>query len=493
MNQYYHYNEKVPCTILNYRATTRSFLVRTITDGVLGCVVLGYHPIIYRILINALNNHETVLLNFQRENNGKLYFKYILEKPQTQEVEPVAPTEPATEQPQENTPETEQEIETMSLAFKSGQDDLNLILINNLLASLGDEINSPEKYDIAVNLLAVNKRLKLSTTLSRDIYNKCNNKFKAQLWNDDILPYCSNHIVAKAWKNADEDTKKAILTRLGIDLNVNSLQAQQGNAQCTTQEMEQRAVTQAVSEIRKKQKTLNRQRQQLHNDAQQAAQRRARLQNQRNTHSRQTVERMRRASNDAQRRQIQQTAQAEQNRLTQQIHDVETQQQQMQSQIQNVNQQLEQTQRHIHTVQNVTNTLTEGGRGKLKINLKWGTIDDVDLHVYDPDGNHIYYRDKKHTCQGVLGQLDIDANAGSGFTTNPQENIYWEQAAPVGHYKVEVNLYCHRSGASQIPFTVTIYPEKGEPRILTDTLTTQNQTIHLLEFNYDDNGIHYNN
>ena len=87
------------------------------------------------------------------------------------------------------------------------------------------------------------------------------------------------------------------------------------------------------------------------------------------------------------------------------------------------------------------NTVLQGQRGKLRINLEWKTFDDLDLHVYDPDKNQIYYGSKQFSCQNSIGQLDVDANAGSQRTQNPQENIFWDKEAPEGTYSVEVNHY----------------------------------------------------
>ena len=88
---------------------------------------------------------------------------------------------------------------------------------------------------------------------------------------------------------------------------------------------------------------------------------------------------------------------------------------------------VQQAQEEIITIQETAQTETQGGRGTLKINLKWNTTDDLDLHVFDPSGFEIYYGRKEHDCDGVKGQLDVDANASSPYTRTPQENIFWEE------------------------------------------------------------------
>lgn len=133
------------------------------------------------------------------------------------------------------------------------------------------------------------------------------------------------------------------------------------------------------------------------------------------------------------------------------------------------------------------------GGGTLKINLKWNTTDDLDLHVFDPDGFEIYYGQKEHVCDGVKVQLDIDANAGSPYTRTPQENIYWEEGknAPIGRSKVQVVLYSKRDTIDMIPFTVTVYPDKGETKIFTEKVGVEKTPKDIVCFEYSENGITY--
>ena len=150
-------------------------------------------------------------------------------------------------------------------------------------------------------------------------------------------------------------------------------------------------------------------------------------------------------------------------------------------------------QEEIRTIQETSQIETQGGRGSLKINLKWNTTDDLDLHVFDPDGFEIYYNEKEHVCNGVKGQLDIDANAATPYTRTPQENIYWEEGknAPIGKYKVQVVLFNKRDNVENIPFTVTIYPDKGETRTFTGRINAVKIPKDIVNFDYSENGIKY--
>jgi hypothetical protein len=136
------------------------------------------------------------------------------------------------------------------------------------------------------------------------------------------------------------------------------------------------------------------------------------------------------------------------------------------------------------------NTVLQGKRGKLRINLQWKTFDDLDLHVYDPDNNCINYGNKEATCQTSLGKLDVDANAGSksdDHTQTPQENIFWANEAPEGNYKIEVNHYS-KNELSKCPFIVTIIPEIGKPVVLTGTVIRQGHTAKVATFLYNKKG-----
>lgn len=88
--------------------------------------------------------------------------------------------------------------------------------------------------------------------------------------------------------------------------------------------------------------------------------------------------------------------------------------------------------------------------GKLRISLAWHNSDDLDLHIYEPNGSHIYYGDK--TSSYTKGTLDIDMNAGGPTnSTNPVENIIYPLNAnmPKGKYQVHVNNFSKRSNSNQ--------------------------------------------
>ncbi|WP_127502233.1 YfaP family protein [Actinoplanes solisilvae] len=75
--------------------------------------------------------------------------------------------------------------------------------------------------------------------------------------------------------------------------------------------------------------------------------------------------------------------------------------------------------------------------GKLRVSLSWFNHDDLDLHVFEPNGDHIWYGDKR-------SKLDVDMNAGEGSTREPVENVTWTGRVPDGEYRIEVNQYDRR-------------------------------------------------
>ncbi len=76
-----------------------------------------------------------------------------------------------------------------------------------------------------------------------------------------------------------------------------------------------------------------------------------------------------------------------------------------------------------------------GNMGKMKVTLLWNEIGDIDLHVVEPNGAHIWYSDK-HPAN-AYGELDYDNTEGGNGSA---ENIYWDEPQS-GRYKLYVNFY----------------------------------------------------
>jgi hypothetical protein len=102
-----------------------------------------------------------------------------------------------------------------------------------------------------------------------------------------------------------------------------------------------------------------------------------------------------------------------------------------------------------------------GGKvtGLMRVSLSWFNYDDLDLHIYEPEGrgyrslnNHIYYGSK---IGSTGGRLDVDMNAGGGTSREPVENVAWSEKPPDGSYKVVVNNFQNRE-SSNVGFVIEV-------------------------------------
>ncbi|RJU80161.1 MAG: hypothetical protein DWC09_07885 [Candidatus Poseidoniales archaeon] len=84
--------------------------------------------------------------------------------------------------------------------------------------------------------------------------------------------------------------------------------------------------------------------------------------------------------------------------------------------------------------------LREGGKtGEVQVSLAWDDYNDLDLHIFCPSGERIYFNNKTSECGG---ELDVDMNVRP-TSKNAVENVVWIKDAPIGKYKVGVHFYKH--------------------------------------------------
>ena len=94
----------------------------------------------------------------------------------------------------------------------------------------------------------------------------------------------------------------------------------------------------------------------------------------------------------------------------------------------------------------------EGARkGDVTVSLAWDTFDDLDLHVFTPSGEEVYYANK--SSNDGLCHLDVDMNVGGKDSEEPVENVFigdldHKKQAPLGHYKVVVHNFAYHSKGS---------------------------------------------
>lgn len=128
---------------------------------------------------------------------------------------------------------------------------------------------------------------------------------------------------------------------------------------------------------------------------------------------------------------------------------------------------------------------TAGGtvEGELRVSLEWYNFDDLDLHVIEPDGNEIYFRNKRSYRSN--GCLDVDMNAGSGTTREAVENIIWPSANGMreGKYRVIVNQYAPRETVD-IGFSVEIECQGQVLNFSHAVKISSGYNVHVAEFEW---------
>lgn len=117
-------------------------------------------------------------------------------------------------------------------------------------------------------------------------------------------------------------------------------------------------------------------------------------------------------------------------------------------------------------------------QGDITISLIWDSYDDLDLHVFTPDGSEIYYSNPK-ACGG---ELDVDANANDERKADPVENIYFSDPIS-GEYWVYVYNYTDRTEGRATNYLVRI-TVGGESQTFSGTIANEEDTAEILGFRY---------
>ncbi|HWA58159.1 MAG TPA: hypothetical protein VG692_12940 [Gemmatimonadales bacterium] len=112
------------------------------------------------------------------------------------------------------------------------------------------------------------------------------------------------------------------------------------------------------------------------------------------------------------------------------------------------------------------------GTGDIQVSVAWDDSADVDLHVVDPNGEHIYFG---HRDAASGGTLDLDANAACGRNVPPgggdpifvsNENVVWPTGKAIpGQYVVFLH-YWSACGTPQTNWVATIQRTGAQPQIV---------------------------
>ncbi len=108
--------------------------------------------------------------------------------------------------------------------------------------------------------------------------------------------------------------------------------------------------------------------------------------------------------------------------------------------------------------------VTHVGIGDIQVSVSWSGATDVDLHVYDPSGEEVYYGNKTAASGGTL---DLDSNPACTIDNVNNENIVWPVGvAPHGTYRVVLHYYAD-CGVPRSDYVVTVQMKGQSPRTFT--------------------------
>ncbi|MBC7965037.1 MAG: hypothetical protein H7Z17_03845 [Fuerstia sp.] len=128
-----------------------------------------------------------------------------------------------------------------------------------------------------------------------------------------------------------------------------------------------------------------------------------------------------------------------------------------------------------------------GGRtGEVQFSLAWHTLNDVDLHVIAPSGEHISYSHRTSVCKG---NLDVDMNASTTndtdqtFSEEPVENVRWlDRTAPSGRFTVIVNQFEWRNGRTEDPYQLLVKLNDVTQLVEGEVNAQENVSVHRFHY-----------
>lgn len=134
-----------------------------------------------------------------------------------------------------------------------------------------------------------------------------------------------------------------------------------------------------------------------------------------------------------------------------------------------------------------------GGKvdGDLCCRLAWFNSDDLDFHMVEPNGDHIYFgcRGRRSTNGGML---DVDANGADGIRENPVENIVYPDKSrmKLGKYELTVKQFRQRNTSVDTQgFEVEIEIDGKPYQFAFPKMVKQSQSIHIATLTRTKDGI----
>lgn len=121
--------------------------------------------------------------------------------------------------------------------------------------------------------------------------------------------------------------------------------------------------------------------------------------------------------------------------------------------------------------------------GEFCCRLAWDYSDDLDFHMHEPDGGHVYFSNRRSLSR-CGGTLDVDANGIDGIRPNPCENIFYNRISSMkeGVYSLEVKNFSRRS--SGVGFEVEIDILGTVYNFVYDRVIPNGETMQIAKFKY---------
>ena len=121
--------------------------------------------------------------------------------------------------------------------------------------------------------------------------------------------------------------------------------------------------------------------------------------------------------------------------------------------------------------------------GVIRASLSWYNYDDLDLHVIEPNNNHIYHGNakQKHPSTGIL---DVDMNVGAN-TRKAVENIVWTNKSKMieGVYTVYVKNYTKRENID-VGFEVELEYDGKIHTFKWDKSVAEKENVTVVKFEF---------
>jgi len=120
------------------------------------------------------------------------------------------------------------------------------------------------------------------------------------------------------------------------------------------------------------------------------------------------------------------------------------------------------------------------GSGAFQVTLTWDTDQtDIDLHVIEPDGDHVYYGNKN----SATGQLDHDEQYGFG----PENYYVLSTAVPeTGQYQIYIHYYTSHASGSVPPTNCLVrIKTQASNQVYTVRLDSKGQAKNVAHVTFD--------